>query len=155
MYFWNQGFHRCALCPYRLKWPLTPKPNPKNNLKTNQWFYFSLFSFNPPPSAALPSAILTLRFRPYQRGIDCSDSSINYPYRKDTISHGTMAAVTITCSMVIVSPAHTVTNTCSMLILSPAHALAPIPTRSVPDTFRLMAQDVNNYNIWIVKKDSD
>ncbi|XP_059908833.1 phospholipid phosphatase 2-like isoform X1 [Gadus macrocephalus] len=52
--------------------------------------------------AALPSAILTLRFRPYQRGIDCSDSSISYPYRKDTISHGTMAAVTITCSMVII-----------------------------------------------------
>ncbi|CAL8284317.1 unnamed protein product [Lota lota] len=51
---------------------------------------------------ALPSAILTLRFRPYQRGIDCSDSSISYPYRKDTISHGTMAAVTITCSMVII-----------------------------------------------------
>lgn len=54
--------------------------------------------------AALPSAILTLIFRPYQRGIDCNDQSIRYPYRRDTISHGTMAAVTITCSIVIVSP---------------------------------------------------
>lgn len=59
----------------------------------------------PPPPAALPSAILTLRFSPYQRGIYCDDQSIDYPYRRDTISHGTMAAVTITCSIVIVSPA--------------------------------------------------
>lgn len=56
------------------------------------------------PAAALPSAILTLRFTPYQRGIYCDDKSISYPYRKDTISHGAMAAVTITCSIVIVSP---------------------------------------------------
>ena len=55
------------------------------------------------PAAALPSAILTLRFIPYQRGIDCDDKSISYPYRRDTISHGAMAAVTITCSIVIVS----------------------------------------------------
>lgn len=59
----------------------------------------------PPTPAALPSAILTLRFKPYQRGIYCDDQSIDYPYRRDTISHGTMAAVTITCSIVIVSPA--------------------------------------------------
>lgn len=45
-------------------------------------------------------------FRPYQRGIYCNDESISYPYRKDTISHGTMAAVTIICSIVIVSPRH-------------------------------------------------
>lgn len=57
------------------------------------------------PPAALPSAILTLKFVPYQRGIYCDDQSIKYPYRRDTISHGTMAAVTITCSIVIVSPA--------------------------------------------------
>lgn len=42
-------------------------------------------------------------FSPYQRGIYCDDESINYPYRRDTISHGGMAAVTITCSIVIVS----------------------------------------------------
>ncbi|KAG7264789.1 hypothetical protein CRUP_013588 [Coryphaenoides rupestris] len=53
--------------------------------------------------AALPSAILTLRFRPYQRGIDCSDSTISFPYRKDTISHGTMAGVTISCSIIIIT----------------------------------------------------
>ncbi|XP_026195577.1 phospholipid phosphatase 2 [Anabas testudineus] len=53
--------------------------------------------------AALPSAILTLMFSPYQRGIYCDDKSISYPYRKDTISHGTMAAVTIICSIVIIT----------------------------------------------------
>lgn len=56
--------------------------------------------------AALPSAILTLNFSPYQRDIFCNDQTIKYPYKKDTISHGTMAAVTITCSIVIVRPAH-------------------------------------------------
>ncbi|CAN9502463.1 unnamed protein product [Ophioblennius macclurei] len=53
--------------------------------------------------AALPSAILTLMFTPYQRGIDCDDKSISYPYRRDTISHGGMAAVTISCSIVIIT----------------------------------------------------
>lgn len=62
----------------------------------------SLASIFPP--AALPSVILTLRFTPHLRGIDCNDQSISYPYRRDTISHGTMAAVTIICSIVIVSP---------------------------------------------------
>lgn len=56
------------------------------------------------PPAALPSAILTLRFSPHQRGIYCDDQSISYPYRRDTVSYGTMAAVTIICSIVIVSP---------------------------------------------------
>ncbi|KAG7510161.1 hypothetical protein JOB18_015186 [Solea senegalensis] len=53
--------------------------------------------------AALPSAILTLMFSPYQRGIYCDDKSIKYPYRRDTISHGAMAASTITCSIVIIT----------------------------------------------------
>nr|XP_020442553.1 phospholipid phosphatase 2 [Monopterus albus] len=53
--------------------------------------------------ASLPSVILTLRFRPYYRDISCDDESISYPYRKDTISHGVMAAVTICCSIVIIT----------------------------------------------------
>uniref|UniRef100_A0A3B3ZYW1 Phosphatidic acid phosphatase type 2/haloperoxidase domain-containing protein n=1 Tax=Periophthalmus magnuspinnatus TaxID=409849 RepID=A0A3B3ZYW1_9GOBI len=59
--------------------------------------YFCVFS------AALPSVILTIVFTPYQRGIYCDDASISYPYRRDTISHGGMAAVTITCSIVIIT----------------------------------------------------
>lgn len=79
------------------------------------------------PPAALPSAILTLRFKPYHRGIHCNDESISYPYRRDTITHGTMAAVTITCSLVIVSlivsllrqvPTPHLTKCCKDLVLS-------------------------------------
>ncbi|XP_034015951.1 phospholipid phosphatase 2 [Thalassophryne amazonica] len=53
--------------------------------------------------AGLPSFILTMLARPYQRGIYCNDQTINYPYRRDTISHAGMAAVTITCSVVIIT----------------------------------------------------
>lgn len=53
--------------------------------------------------AALPSVILTLMFRPYQQGIDCDDKSISYPFRRATISHGTMAAVTISSSLLIIT----------------------------------------------------
>uniref|UniRef100_A0A1A8QCB7 Phosphatidic acid phosphatase type 2C n=1 Tax=Nothobranchius rachovii TaxID=451742 RepID=A0A1A8QCB7_9TELE len=53
--------------------------------------------------ASLPSAILTLRLKPYQRGIYCNDESIKYPYRSDTVSYATMAAVTIICSIVIIT----------------------------------------------------
>ncbi|XP_029350473.1 phospholipid phosphatase 2 isoform X1 [Echeneis naucrates] len=53
--------------------------------------------------SALPSAILTLMFSPYQRAIYCNDESISHPYRRDTISHGAMAGVTITCSIVIIT----------------------------------------------------
>ncbi|XP_071243715.1 phospholipid phosphatase 2-like isoform X1 [Salvelinus alpinus] len=52
---------------------------------------------------ALPSAVLTLMFSPYQRGIYCDDESIRYPYRRDTISHRAMAAVTIPSSIVIIT----------------------------------------------------
>ncbi|KAL1021982.1 hypothetical protein UPYG_G00020720 [Umbra pygmaea] len=53
--------------------------------------------------AALPSAILTLLFSPYQRGIYCDDESIKYPYRRSTVSHRAMAAVTLTSSVVIIT----------------------------------------------------
>ncbi|XP_064826729.1 phospholipid phosphatase 2-like [Oncorhynchus masou masou] len=53
--------------------------------------------------AALPSAVLTLMYSPYQRGIYCDDESIRYPYRRDTISHRAMAAVTIPSSIVIIT----------------------------------------------------
>uniref|UniRef100_A0A3B3TZH9 Phospholipid phosphatase 2 n=1 Tax=Poecilia latipinna TaxID=48699 RepID=A0A3B3TZH9_9TELE len=66
--------------------------------QTRRWRYDGLYKMS-----ALPSAILTLRFKPYLRGIHCDDESIRYPYRKDTISHGTMAAITIACSMVIIT----------------------------------------------------
>ncbi|KAJ8374433.1 hypothetical protein SKAU_G00050130 [Synaphobranchus kaupii] len=53
--------------------------------------------------AALPFVIMTIVFRPYQRGIYCDDESIKYPYKPDTITHGLLAAVTISCTVIIIS----------------------------------------------------
>ncbi|XP_043821114.1 phospholipid phosphatase 2 [Dromiciops gliroides] len=53
--------------------------------------------------AALPFIILTLVNSPYKRGFYCSDDTIRYPYRPDTITHGLLAGVTITVSVIIVS----------------------------------------------------
>lgn len=61
--------------------------------------------FSPLPPASLPFAILTLVNAPYKRGFYCGDDSIRYPYRPDTITHGLMAGVTITATVVLVRPA--------------------------------------------------
>lgn len=53
-------------------------------------------------AASLPFVILTLVNSPYKRGFYCNDDSIRYPYKADTITHGLMAGVTITCTVVIV-----------------------------------------------------
>uniref|UniRef100_A0A452TF48 Phospholipid phosphatase 2 n=1 Tax=Ursus maritimus TaxID=29073 RepID=A0A452TF48_URSMA len=54
-------------------------------------------------TASLPFAILTLVNAPYKRGFYCGDDSIRYPYRPDTITHGLMAGVTITATIILVS----------------------------------------------------
>ncbi|KAJ8419030.1 hypothetical protein AAFF_G00005290 [Aldrovandia affinis] len=53
--------------------------------------------------AALPFVIMTIVFRPYQRGVYCDDESIRYPLKPDTITHGMLAAVTISCTVIIIS----------------------------------------------------
>ncbi|XP_077188263.1 phospholipid phosphatase 2 isoform X1 [Paroedura picta] len=53
--------------------------------------------------ASLPFIILSLVNSPYKRGFYCDDNSIRYPYKADTITHGLMAGVTITCTTSIVS----------------------------------------------------
>lgn len=64
----------------------------------NMW----LHGFSPPLPASLPFAILTLVNSPYKRGFYCGDDSIRYPYRPDTITHGLMAGVTITTTVILV-----------------------------------------------------
>jgi hypothetical protein len=54
------------------------------------------------PTVSLPFAILTLVNTPYKRGFYCADDSIRYPYRPDTITHGLMAGVTITGTVLLV-----------------------------------------------------
>nr|XP_035145932.2 phospholipid phosphatase 2-like isoform X1 [Callithrix jacchus] len=53
--------------------------------------------------ASLPFAVLSLVNTPYKRGFYCRDDSIRYPYRPDTITHGLMAGVTITATVILVS----------------------------------------------------
>ncbi|XP_077573810.1 phospholipid phosphatase 2-like [Stigmatopora nigra] len=53
--------------------------------------------------AALPFIIMTIIFKPYQRGVYCDDESIRYPLKTDTISHIMLAAVTISCTVIIIS----------------------------------------------------
>ncbi|XP_037530606.1 phospholipid phosphatase 2-like [Nematolebias whitei] len=52
--------------------------------------------------ASLPFIILTIMSKPYQRGIYCDDQSIMYPIKPDTITHGMLAAVTISCTVIII-----------------------------------------------------
>lgn len=61
-----------------------------------------LHGFSPLLPASLPFAILTLVNAPYKRGFYCGDDSIRYPYRPDTITHGLMAGVTITTTVILV-----------------------------------------------------
>lgn len=53
--------------------------------------------------ASLPFFIMNLVFKPYQRGVYCDDESIQYPLKPDTITHGMLAAVTISCTVIIIS----------------------------------------------------
>lgn len=57
-------------------------------------------------AASLPFIILTLVNSPYKRGFYCNDDSIRYPYKSDTITHGLMAGVTISCTVIIVRNCH-------------------------------------------------
>ncbi|XP_034035681.1 phospholipid phosphatase 2b [Thalassophryne amazonica] len=53
--------------------------------------------------AALPFIILNILNKPYHRGIYCDDQSIMYPIKEDTITHTMLAAVTISCTVVIIT----------------------------------------------------
>ncbi|XP_055717401.1 phospholipid phosphatase 2-like isoform X2 [Salvelinus fontinalis] len=46
---------------------------------------------------------MTVVFRPYLRGVYCDDEDIMYPLKPDTITHGLLAAVTISCTVIIIS----------------------------------------------------
>lgn len=46
---------------------------------------------------------MNIVYKPYERGVYCDDESIKYPIKPDTITHGMLAAVTISCTVIIVS----------------------------------------------------
>ncbi|KAK7889737.1 hypothetical protein WMY93_025297 [Mugilogobius chulae] len=53
--------------------------------------------------AALPFIVMTIVYKPYHRRIYCDDESIKYPLKPDTITHGMLAAVTISCTVIIIT----------------------------------------------------
>ncbi|NXD73658.1 PLPP1 phosphatase, partial [Eolophus roseicapillus] len=52
--------------------------------------------------AGLPFAILSSRRIPFQRGVFCSDESIRYPYKEDTISYKLLAGILIPFSIIVI-----------------------------------------------------
>lgn len=81
----------------------SPHSSFRKQIFISLWIYF-LLSLLLIPVASLPFVIMNIASQPYQRGIFCQDESIGYPIRPDTITHVTLAAVTITCTIIIVSP---------------------------------------------------
>lgn len=79
--------------------------------------YQTLFIFN---KAALPFIIMTIIYKPYQRGVYCDDESIMYPIKPDTITHGMLAAVTISCTVIIVSFTQNISLTCFLREFCPS-----------------------------------
>uniref|UniRef100_A0A673U0Y1 Phospholipid phosphatase 1 n=1 Tax=Suricata suricatta TaxID=37032 RepID=A0A673U0Y1_SURSU len=51
--------------------------------------------------AGLPFAILTSRHTPFQRGIFCTDESIKYPYKEDTIPYALLGGIIIPFSIIV------------------------------------------------------
>ncbi|NXI54159.1 PLPP1 phosphatase, partial [Chloroceryle aenea] len=52
--------------------------------------------------AGLPFAILNSRRIPFQRGVFCSDESIRYPYKEDTISYKLLAGIIIPFGIIVI-----------------------------------------------------
>ncbi|GAB5566878.1 phospholipid phosphatase 1 isoform X3 [Prionailurus iriomotensis] len=55
----------------------------------------------PISSSGLPFAILTSRHTPFQRGIFCTDESIKYPYKEDTIPYALLGGIIIPFSIIV------------------------------------------------------
>ncbi|XP_054843171.1 phospholipid phosphatase 1 isoform X2 [Eublepharis macularius] len=52
--------------------------------------------------AGLPFAILTARHAPFKRGVFCSDESILYPYKEDTISYQLLAGIIVPLDIIVI-----------------------------------------------------
>ncbi|KAK2086753.1 Phospholipid phosphatase 2 [Saguinus oedipus] len=90
---WHVPWHEAAVGGLKAKAGVgAPRPSWLENLAAPR-----LFS----PPASLPFAVLSLVNTPYKRGFYCGDDSIRYPYRPDTITHGLMAGVTITATVIL------------------------------------------------------
>ncbi len=60
-----------------------------------------MFSVSVP--AGLPFAILNIQHTPFKRGFFCSDDSIKYPFKDDTISYQLLMGIIIPFALLMVS----------------------------------------------------
>ncbi|XP_063050668.1 phospholipid phosphatase 1-like [Engraulis encrasicolus] len=67
--------------------------------------------------AALPFAVLTPRHNPFKRGFFCSDDSIRYPFREDTISYQLLAGIMVPLTVLVI-----VSGECLSIYLKPIKA---------------------------------
>ncbi|KAL2092878.1 hypothetical protein ACEWY4_012676 [Coilia grayii] len=68
-------------------------------------------------AAALPFAVLTPRHSPFKRGFFCSDESIRYPFRDDTISYQLLAGIMVPLTVIII-----ISGECLSIYLKPIKA---------------------------------
>ncbi|KAK7136436.1 hypothetical protein R3I94_014927 [Phoxinus phoxinus] len=52
--------------------------------------------------AGLPFAVLNIRHTPFKRGFFCSDDSIKYPFKEDTISYQLLMGITIPLALLLI-----------------------------------------------------
>ncbi|KAG5281290.1 hypothetical protein AALO_G00069520 [Alosa alosa] len=64
--------------------------------------------------AALPFAVLTPQHNPFKRGFFCSDESIRYPFRNDTISYQLLAGIMVPLTIIVI-----VSGECLSIYLGP------------------------------------
>ncbi|XP_028939453.1 phospholipid phosphatase 1, partial [Antrostomus carolinensis] len=65
--------------------------------------------------AGLPFAILNSRRIPFQRGVFCSDESIRYPYKEDTISYKLLAGIIVPLCIIVIILGETLSVSCNHL----------------------------------------
>ncbi len=70
-------------------------------LEMIHWSTSFVFSVSVP--AGLPFAILNIQHTPFKRGFFCSDDSIKYPFKDDTISYQLLMGIIIPFALLMVS----------------------------------------------------
>ncbi|KAM7148430.1 phospholipid phosphatase 1 isoform 2-T2 [Molossus nigricans] len=65
--------------------------------------------------AGLPFAILSSRHAPFQRGLFCSDESIKYPYKEDTIPYALLGGIIIPFSIIVMIVGEALSVYCNLL----------------------------------------
>lgn len=97
------GRSRCRRSlPHRCISAVSPHSHGFSSFVTCAFVFFFVCLIASPP-VGLPFVILTARHSAFQRGFFCSDDSIKYPYKEDTISYQLLGGVMIPVTVLTVS----------------------------------------------------